>query len=131
VPILPLIDLLILAGTVSLGVGFVLKSVAITTIYHPMVFGFSSIDFVVIAGVCFGLAVVLSARTWVKLNEPRLLGLERARRRLEREGLAEGDRDSGWAPAGNGHGNGNGQRAPAEAAPVEAAPAALPEARGR
>ena len=73
-PILPLIDLLILMSTASLLVGFVLKAVAIATRYHPVIFGFSSLDFVIIAGVWLALALVLAARTWVKLNEPRLLG---------------------------------------------------------
>jgi UDP-N-acetylmuramyl pentapeptide phosphotransferase/UDP-N-acetylglucosamine-1-phosphate transferase len=72
VPILPLIDLLILMGTGSLLVGFVLKAISITTRYQPTVLGFSSIDFVIITGVCLGMAVVLAARTWVKANEPRL-----------------------------------------------------------
>ncbi len=73
-PILPLIDLLILMSTASLLVGFVLKVIALTTRYHATVLGFSSLDFVIIAGVWFGLALVLTARTWIKLNEPRLLG---------------------------------------------------------
>lgn len=73
-PILPLIDLLILMSTASLLVGFVLKAMAVTTRYHPTILGFSSLDFVIIAGIWFGLAIVLAARTWVKLNEPRLLG---------------------------------------------------------
>lgn len=71
-PILPLIDLLILMGTGSLLVGFVLKAISITTRYKPTVLGFSSIDFVIITGVCIGMALVLAARTWVKANEPRL-----------------------------------------------------------
>ena len=72
-PILPLIDLLILMGTGSLLVGFVLKAISITTRYQPTVLGFSSIDFVIITGICLGMALVLAARTWVKLNEPRLV----------------------------------------------------------
>jgi hypothetical protein len=87
VPILPLVDLLLLLGTGSLFVGFVLKSIAITTRFQPTVLGFSSLDFVLIAGVCMGLALVLAARLWVKLNEPRLFRLRRedseARFRLE------------------------------------------------
>jgi len=75
-PILPLIDLLILMGTFSLAVGFVLKAVAITTIYQPTLLGFSSTDFVLITGVCFGMALVLVARTWLKLHEPHLLSLQ-------------------------------------------------------
>lgn len=73
-PILPLIDLLILMSTLSLLVGFVLKAISLTTHYHPAILGFSSLDFVIIAGIFLGLALVLAARTWVKLNEPRLLG---------------------------------------------------------
>jgi UDP-N-acetylmuramyl pentapeptide phosphotransferase/UDP-N-acetylglucosamine-1-phosphate transferase len=77
VPILPLIDLLILLGTGSLFVGFLLKAISITTRFHPHVLGFTSIDFVLIAGICMGMALVLAARTWVKLNEPKLLALRR------------------------------------------------------
>jgi len=78
-PILPLIDLLLLLGTGSLLVGFLLKAIAITTRFRPNVLGFTSIDFVLIAGVCMGFALVLAARTWVKLNEPRALALGRER----------------------------------------------------
>jgi hypothetical protein len=73
-PILPLIDLLILLSTGSLLVGFVLKTIALTTRYRPAILGFTSLDFVIIAGVWLALALVLAARTWVKLNEPHLLG---------------------------------------------------------
>lgn len=82
-PILPLIDLLLLLGTGSLCVGFVLKAIAVATRFRPTVLGFSSIDFVLIAGICMGFALVLAARTWVKLNEPRLLA--RRRRSSEEE----------------------------------------------
>lgn len=75
-PVLPLVDLLILLGTGSLAIGFVLKSVAITTLYQPTVLGFSSVDFVLITGVCFGFALVLIGRTWLKMNEPGLLSLQ-------------------------------------------------------
>ena len=75
-PILPLIDLLILLGSGSLLVGFLLKAVALATIYSPTIFGLSSLDFVVITAVCFGLALTLVARTWLKLNEPSLLALQ-------------------------------------------------------
>ena len=78
-PILPLIDLLLLLGTGSLFVGFLLKAIAITTRFQPHVLGFTSIDFVLIAGICMGFALVLAARTWVKLNEPRALALRRGR----------------------------------------------------
>jgi len=82
-PILPLIDLLILMSTASLLVGFVLKAIDIATRYHPTLLGFSSTDFVMITGICLGLAIVLAARTWVKLNEPKLRGV-RTHRGLQR-----------------------------------------------
>ena len=74
-PVLPLVDLLILMGSGCLGVGFVLKAVMVTTRYRPTVFGFSSMDFLIIAGICFVFALTLAARTWVKVNEPRLLSM--------------------------------------------------------
>ena len=80
-PILPLIDLLILMSTGSLLMGFVLKAIAITTSYQPTVLGFSSIDFVLITGICLGLALVLAARTYVKLNEPRMASIRTRQRR--------------------------------------------------
>jgi len=76
-PILPLVDLLILMGTASLGVGFLLKAVALSTHYRPTIVGFSSLDFVLIAAVCMGLALTLVARTWMKLNDPKLMNLQR------------------------------------------------------
>ena len=80
-PILPLIDLLILLSTGSLLIGFVLKAIALTTRYRPSVLGFSSLDFVIVTGVGLGLALVLAARTYVKLNEHRLLAVRSAQRR--------------------------------------------------
>ena len=61
-PILPLVDLLILAGTGSLVIGFVLKAVSVATRYNPTLLGFSSIDFVLIAGVCMGFALTMVSR---------------------------------------------------------------------
>ena len=105
-PILPLIDLLILMSTGSLLVGFVLKAIALTTRYQPTLLGFSSLDFVIIAAIFLGVTLVLAARTWVKLNEPRLQALRLGRdqrRRLTREVLSEpfdelGDFDEPPAP---------------------------------
>lgn len=76
-PVLPLIDLLILMGSVSLALGFGLKAITLTTHYNPTILGFSSIDMVIIAGICLAFALTLAARTWVKLNEPRLLAFRR------------------------------------------------------
>lgn len=75
-PILPLVDLFILLGSASFAIGFLLKAIEVTTHYHPSVLGFSSSDFALITGVCFAFALTLVARTWLKLNEPRLLALQ-------------------------------------------------------
>ncbi len=75
--ILPLIDLLILAGTGMLVIGFGLKVTAIATVYNPNILGFSSVDFVLLAAICWGFALTLTARAWVRLNEPRLLAARR------------------------------------------------------
>jgi hypothetical protein len=76
-PVLPLVDLFILLGTGSIAIGFVLKGVALTTTYNPTFLGFSSLDMLLIALTCFGFALVLAARTWLRLNEPHLQALER------------------------------------------------------
>jgi len=68
-PVLPLVDLLILLGTMALVIGFLLKAIAILTVFHPVLLGFTAVDFVLIAGVCMGFALTLVARTWLKLNE--------------------------------------------------------------
>jgi len=87
--VLPIVDLLILMGTGSLAIGFVLKGVALTTTYNPTFLGFTSLDMLLIALTCFGFALVLAARTWLRLNEPhiqaleRRLGEEEARRRAQ------------------------------------------------
>ena len=81
-PVLPLVDLFILMGTAALGIGFILKAVDISTHFRPTILGFSSLDFLLIAAVCMGFALTLVARTWMKLNEPRMADL---RRRLSRE----------------------------------------------
>jgi hypothetical protein len=99
--ILPLIDLLILAGSGLLLLGFALKAVAITTVYHPTVLGFSSIDFVVMAAVCWGFALTLAARSWVKLHEGSLLRLRREQVQTEARRQAE-IVQAGFAENGNG-----------------------------
>ena len=75
-PILPLVDLFILLGSASFGLGALLKVIDVTTHYHPSLLGFSSSDFALITAVCFAFALTLVARTWLKLNEPRLLALQ-------------------------------------------------------
>ena len=69
-PVLPLIDLLLLAGWTSLFTGFVLKAVALTTTYRPAILGMSSMDFFLVAVACMLFAIALAARTWVKSQEP-------------------------------------------------------------
>src|SRR5215470_686204 len=101
--VLPIVDLLILMGTGGLAIGFVLKGVALTTTYNPTFLGFTSLDMLLISLTCFGFALVLTARTWLRLNEPHIQALERrlgeevARRRAqefnERNGsIAAGER---------------------------------------
>lgn len=75
--ILPLIDLLILLGTGFLTVGGLLKVMYIATVYRWAPAGFSPMDFAVLAMVCWVLALVLAARSWVKLNEPALHAVRR------------------------------------------------------
>jgi hypothetical protein len=75
-PVLPLVDLFILLGSASFAIGFLLKAIDVATHYHPSVLGFSSSDFALITAVCFAFALTLVARTWLKLNEPRLLALQ-------------------------------------------------------
>jgi len=75
--VLPIVDLFVLIGTGSVAIGFVLKAVALTTTYNPTFLGFSSFDMLLIAMTCFVFALVLAARTWLRLNEPHLQALER------------------------------------------------------
>lgn len=89
-PILPLVDLLILMGSASLALGFLLKAIALTTIYRWAPFGLSPIDFALIAAIFLGLALVLVARTWLKLHEPNMLALQS---RLRHEQASQRARD--------------------------------------
>ena len=107
VPILPLVDLLILLGTGSLVIGFLLKAIAITTIYQPTLLGFSSTDFALIAALCMGFAVVLIGRTWLKLNEPALaLRHRKLREEAARERAKEFEERNGALAQAEAAGNG-------------------------
>jgi len=77
-PVLPLIDLLILMGWTSLLVSGVLKAIWITTSYRPSIVGLMPFDFAMAAGVFLLFALTLAARTWVRLNEPRLVRRHRS-----------------------------------------------------
>lgn len=87
-PVLPLIDLMILLGSASLVFGAAIKAIWLTTSYRPYVLGFGPMDFLVIAGICFIMALTLAARTWVKLNEPKLAAARREQAREEARRVA-------------------------------------------
>ena len=76
-PILPLVDLMILLSSGSLLVACVLKAIAITTHYRPTPWGMSPADFVLMALLFLAFGLALAARTWVKLNGPKLAALRR------------------------------------------------------
>jgi hypothetical protein len=82
-PVLPLIDLLLLAGWTSLFAGFVLKAIDLTTQYQPTVIGLSAVDFLQIAIAALLLAIALAARTWVKSQEPAVTAARRSQETLE------------------------------------------------
>ena len=77
-PILPLIDLMILVAWTCLIVAVVQKVLWITLAARASVFGMTPYDFVLVAGVSLLFALALAARAWVKANQPRLLGNQRA-----------------------------------------------------
>ena len=69
-PVLPLIDLLLLGGWTALFIGFVLKAIDLTTVYHGAILGLSSLDFLMVAATAMLFSIALAARTWVKSQEP-------------------------------------------------------------
>ena len=77
------VDLLVIAGSGFLSIGSVLKFISVATRYNPHILGLSSLDFLLMCGVCWGGVLVLAARTWVQLNEPELI--RQRRERLQRE----------------------------------------------
>jgi hypothetical protein len=112
-PVLPLIDLMILAAWTCLIVAFAEKAVhlALNT-NRALLFGMTPFDWVISAGVCLLFAVALAARVWVKAAEPGLLRLRRPllpRNDLEvlpdfpdpreQAGLAAAQQDAGDLPA--------------------------------
>lgn len=82
-PVLPLIDLMLLAGWTSLFVGFVLKVIHVTTSYRPAILGFTPIDFMLMAIAAMLFAIALAARTWVKSQEPAATAIRRRDETLE------------------------------------------------
>ena len=79
-PVLPLIDMLLLAGWTALLVGFVLKVIHLTTTYRPTLLTLAPNDFLEMAVAAMLFAIALAARTWVKTQDP---GTTAARRRDE------------------------------------------------
>jgi hypothetical protein len=77
-PVLPLIDLLILTGWSCLAVGGVLKAIAVTTSYRPMILTLGPSQFLMISGIFLLFALTLAARTWVKIHEPALTAKRRS-----------------------------------------------------
>ncbi|MDJ0849293.1 MAG: hypothetical protein QNK04_13035 [Myxococcota bacterium] len=118
--ILPLIDLLILSGTGFLAIGFVLKAISVTTTYHPAILGFSSMDFVIFTGICWAFALTLAARSWVRLNEPKLLAVKREQLQARARAHAH---EIDYANSLDAARNGNGEGTPADAPPLSAASA--------
>ncbi len=72
-PALPIIDSLIFLGWSSLMVAFILKAIDMTTHYRPSIFGLTAQDFLWASAISLLFALTLAARTWVKMNEPRIL----------------------------------------------------------
>ena len=72
-PVLPLIDLMILAAWSSLIVGAAQKTLGIAMGRNLLIFGFTPMDFLAMAAVALLFAMSLAARQWVKANEPGIL----------------------------------------------------------
>ena len=77
-PALPIIDLLIFLGWTTMAAGGLLKAIYIATSYRPTLFSLTPSDLLLVALAFLGLALTLAARTWVRINEPRLTANRRA-----------------------------------------------------
>lgn len=82
-PVLPVIDLMLLAGWTSLAIGFVLKAVSALTNYKPTILSLSPIDFLFIAVAVFLFAIGLAARTWVAEQRPSVSAARRKQATLD------------------------------------------------
>ena len=109
-PVLPLIDLMLLAGWTSLMIGFILKAVYLVTAYRPTVLSLTPIDFLMIAIAAMLFAIALAARSWVASQAPATTAARRrdetmeAYRRLhaapENSGADAGGYEAGSAAVG-------------------------------
>lgn len=82
-PVLPVIDLLLLAGWTSLLVGFVLKVADLLTRGNQSIFSLSPFHFLILAVVSFLFAIALAARTWVASQSPAELAVRRREETLD------------------------------------------------
>ena len=82
-PVLPIIDLMLLAGWTSLFIGFILKAVAATTHYRPTILTLSPVDFLLVAIGAFIFAIALAARTWVATEGPAQSAVRRRDETME------------------------------------------------
>ena len=96
-PVLPLMDLMLLAGWTSLAVGFVLKVVYLLTHYRPTLLSLTPIDFLTMAIAAFLFAIALAARTWVASQAPARSAVRRRDETLEAYRALQ--RDEGEASA--------------------------------
>ncbi len=76
--VLPIIDLLIFLGWTTLAAGGLLKAIYLATSYRPTFLSLTPSDLLLVALAFLGLALTLAARTWVRLNEPRLVASRQA-----------------------------------------------------
>ena len=101
-PVLPLIDLMLLAGWTSLMAGFVLKAIYLITPYRPSLFTFTPIDFLMIAVAAFLFAIAMAARTWVASQAPAQSAARRREETLEAYRALHGNDGAGLrAPNGD------------------------------
>ena len=90
-PVLPVIDLLLLAGWSSLLVGFVLKVADLLTRGNQTLLSLSPIDFLTFAVVSFLFAIALAARTWVASQAPAQSAVRRREETLDAYRALHGD----------------------------------------
>ena len=72
-PMLPLIDLLLLVAWTALIWAFIHKAIWLAMATQFTIFGLTPIDFATGSALCLLFAMALSARTWVKANEHKIL----------------------------------------------------------
>ncbi len=77
-PVLPFIDLLLFLGWTTLAGGGLLKAIYLATSYRSTFLSLTPSDLLLVALALLGLVLTLAARTWVRLNEPRLIASRRA-----------------------------------------------------